>query len=214
MSAQGRAGARWRRIRALVIKEARQLIRDPSSLVVGFVLPVLLLLLFGFGISFDATRVKVGLVIEAPSPDTAWFFASLSNTPFFEVHQTTDRRVFYDDLAAGRLNGLIALSGDFTERLARGDSAGVQVITDGSDPNTANLISGYVLGAWNSWIQQRALTAGQTTAAFITIEPRFWYNPELESRRFLVPGSIALILMMIGALSTQHEARRFIEGFN
>ena len=202
MSAQGRAGARWRRIRALVIKEARQLIRDPSSLVVGFVLPVLLLLLFGFGISFDATRVKVGLVIEAPSPDTAWFFASLSNTPFFEVHQTTDRRVFYDDLAAGRLNGLIALSGDFTERLARGDSAGVQVITDGSDPNTANLISGYVLGAWNSWIQQRALTAGQTTAAFITIEPRFWYNPELESRRFLVPGSIALILMMIGALLT------------
>ena len=202
MSAQGRAGARWRRIRALVIKEARQLIRDPSSLVVGFVLPVLLLLLFGFGISFDATRVKVGLVIEAPSPDTAWFFASLSNTPFFEVHQTTDRRVFYDDLAAGRLNGLIALSGDFTERLARGDSAGVQVITDGSDPNTANLISGYVLGAWNSWIQQRALTAGQRTAAFITIEPRFWYNPELESRRFLVPGSIALILMMIGALLT------------
>ena len=202
MKAQAALGARWRRIRALIIKESRQLIRDPSSLVVGFVLPVMLLLLFGFGLSFDATRVKVGLVIEEPSPDTAWFLSSLSNTPFFEVHQTTDRRALYDDLAAGRLNGLIALSGDFTERLARGDSAGVQVITDGSDPNTANLISGYVQGAWNSWQQQRAITTGITAPAFVTIEPRFWYNPELESRRFLVPGSIALILMMIGALLT------------
>jgi ABC-2 type transport system permease protein len=202
MNAQRQTGARFRRIRALVIKESRQLVRDPSSLVVGFLLPVILLLLFGFGISFDATRVKVGLVIEEPSPDTAWFLASLSNTPFFEVHQTSDRRALFDDLAAGRLNGLIALSGDFTERLARGDSAGVQVITDGSDPNTASLISGYVQGAWNSWQQQRAITAGQTATAIIAVEPRFWYNPELESRRFLVPGSIALILMMIGALLT------------
>ena len=202
MSTQRNASGRWRRIRALIIKESRQLVRDPSSLVVGFLLPMILLLLFGFGMSFDATRVKVGLVIEEPSPDTDWFLASLSNTPFFEVHQTTDRRTLYDDLAAGRLNGMITLSGDFTQRLERGDTAGVQLITDGSDPNTASLISGYVQGAWISWARQRAITAGRTAPAFITIEPRFWYNPELESRRFLVPGSIALILMMIGALLT------------
>ena len=202
MSAQRRTGGRSRRIKALVNKESRQLIRDPSSLVVGFLLPIILLLLFGFGISFDATRVKVGLVIEEPSPDTAWFLASLSNTPFFEVHQAADRRALFDDLAAGRLNGLIALSGDFTERLARGDTAGVQVITDGSDPNTASLVSGYVQGAWNSWQQQRGLTSGRNATTPIATEPRFWYNPELESRRFLVPGSIALIMMMIGSLLT------------
>jgi ABC-2 type transport system permease protein len=202
VSGTGKGGSRLRRVVALIKKESRQLIRDPSSLVVGFLLPIILLLLFGFGISFDATRVKVGLVIEEPTPDTAWFSASLSNTPFFDVQQVSDRRALFDDLAAGRLNGLIALSGDFTERLARGDTAGIQVITDGSDPNTANLVSGYVQGAWDSWLQQRALTSGQTATALIAIEPRFWFNPELESRRFLVPGSIALIMMMIGSLLT------------
>ncbi len=192
----------WRRIRALIRKETLQVVRDPSSLVVGFLLPALLLLLFGYGISFDATRVKVGLVIEEPSPDTAWFLASLSNTPFFDVQQSSDRKALVDELSAGRLNGIIVLSGDFTERLARGDTAGVQVITDGSDPNTSGLVSGYVKGAWQSWQQQRALTNGQQAAGLIAVEPRFWFNPELESRRFLVPGSIALIQMMIGSLLT------------
>ena len=202
MSASTSKGLSLRRIRALVIKESLQVLRDPSSLVVGFLLPALLLLLFGFGISFDATRVSVGLVIEKPSPETAWFATSLSNTPFFNVRQASDGLAFVDDLAAGRLNGLVKLSGDFAERLARGDTAGIQLITDGSDPNTASLVSGYVQGAWSSWLQQRALTKGDVAKMTIDVNPRYWYNPELESRRFLVPGSIALIQMMIGSLLT------------
>ncbi|MFX7776296.1 hypothetical protein ABTJ98_19880, partial [Acinetobacter baumannii] len=90
-----------------------QVTRDPSSFVVAFVLPVLLLFLWGFGISFDATRLKVGLVIEEPTPDTEWFVASLSNTPYFAIERATDRRAFVDKLAAGRLNGIVILSGDF-----------------------------------------------------------------------------------------------------
>lgn len=193
---------RWRRIRALIRKETLQVTRDPSSFVVAFVLPALLLFLFGFGISFDATRVKVGLVIEEPSPETAWFVASLANTPFFDVREAADRRAFVDDLAAGRLNGIIVLSADFAERLARGDTAGIQVITDGSDPNTAGLVSGYVQGAWQSWQDQRALGSDNAGNGQIAVNSRFWFNPELESRRFLVPGSISLIEMMIGSLLT------------
>jgi ABC-2 type transport system permease protein len=198
----GSNAARLRRIRALVRKESLQVVRDPSSLVVGFVLPVILLILFGFGVSFDATRVRIGLVVEGPTPETGMFAASLSNTPFFEVQRSTDRQAFVDLLSAGRINGVIVLAGDFSERLARGDTAGIQVITDGSDPNTAGLVTGYVQGAWASWQQQRALSAGIETKSPISIEPRFWFNPELESRRFLVPGSIALIQMMIGSLLT------------
>lgn len=193
---------RLRRVRALVRKETLQVLRDPSSLVVGFVLPVLLLILFGFGVSFDATRVRVGLVIEDPTPETRQFVASLSNTPFFDVQRAPDRRAFLDQLSAGRLNGVIVLAGDFSERLARGDTAGIQVITDGSDPNTAGLVGGYVQGAWQSWQSQRALSSGLQVQGAVNVESRFWFNPELESRRFLVPGSIALILMMIGALLT------------
>ena len=193
---------RWRRIRALVIKETLQVARDPSSLIVAFVLPALLLFLFGFGISFDATRVKVGLVIEEPGPETAWFLASLANTPFFDVRQSSDRRAFVDDLAAGNINGIIVLAGDFAERLARGDTAGIQVITDGSDPNTAGLVNGYLQGAWQSWQDQRALGSANSASGQIAVVSRFWFNPELESRRFLIPGSISMIEMMIGTLLT------------
>lgn len=194
--------ARWRRVRAIVWKESLEVVRDPSSFIVAFVLPVLLLMLFGFGISFDITRLRVGLVIEEPTPESEWFVASLSNTPYFDVRRSTDRRAFTDQLASGAINGIIVLAGDFSERLARGDTAGVQVITDGSDPNTAGLVNGYVQGAWASWAQQRALGATATMPGQINISPRVWFNPELESRRLLVPGSISLIMMMIGALLT------------
>ncbi len=194
--------ARWRRVRAIVWKESLEVARDPSSFIVAFVLPVLLLTLFGFGISFDVTRLRIGLVIEQPTPDAEWFLASLSNTPYFDVRRSTDRRTFTDQLAAGTINGIVVLSGDFSERLARGDTAGVQVITDGSDPNTAGLVSGYVQGAWASWAEQRALGVKAAMPGQINVSPRVWFNPELESRRLLVPGSISLIMMMIGALLT------------
>ena len=195
------APGRPRRIRALIVKESLQVARDPSSFVVAIVLPALLLFLFGFGISFDAARLKIGLVIEDPTPAARDFATSLTNTPYFAVRQATDRRAFIDDLAAGKINGVITLSGDFAERLARGDTAAIQLVTDGSDPNTASLTTGYVQGAWQAWRAQRSLGTDKKDGG-IAVQPRFWFNPELESRRFLVPGSISLIQMMIGSLLT------------
>ena len=202
MSAFGPRKGRLRRIRALIWKESLQVMRDPSSFVVAFVLPMILLTLYGYGISFDAAHIRVGLVIETPTTETAWFMASLSNTPFFDVRLAHDRRVFYDALAAGDINAIVDLPGDFSQRLARGDTASVEIITDGSDPNTASLATGYLQGAWQSWLTQRALAAGKRLNAGVDVQPRVWFNPELESRRFLVPGSIGLIEMMIGALLT------------
>lgn len=202
MSTQPANHGRWRRIRALIRKEALQILRDPSSLVVAFLLPALLLFLFGFGISFDANRLKIGLVLEEPTPEARAFAVSLSNTPYFEVQRSTDRRSFEDMLAAGRLNGIVVLAGDFSKRLARGDTAAVQIITDGSDPNSAGLTAGYIQGAWSVWQAQRAIGSDRRVPGQVIVESRFWFNPELESRRFLVPGSISLILMMIGSLLT------------
>lgn len=193
---------RFRRIKALARKETLQTLRDPSSLVVAIVLPMLLLFLYGYGVSFDVTTVRVGLVIENSTPETEQFLQSLSNTPFFDVRVSFDPRAFRDDLTAGRLDGIMLLASDFTRRIGRGDTAPVQIITDGSDPNTASLVTGYVQGAWQSWLSQRLLSTGAPAAGLIDPQPRVWFNPELESRRFLVPGSIALILMMIGSLLT------------
>ncbi len=193
---------RLRRIKALIRKEALQTLRDPSSLVVAIVLPALLLFLFGFGVSFDVTTVRIGLVIENPTPETEQFRQSLSNTPFFDVRVSSDRRAFLNDLTAARIEGIVVLGSDFTRRVGRRDTAPVQIITDGSDPNTASLVTAYVQGAWQSWLNQRLLSSGGTGPSLIAPEARVWFNPELESRRFLVPGSIALILMMIGSLLT------------
>jgi ABC-2 type transport system permease protein len=202
MSAFGPRDGRSRRIRALIWKESLQVLRDPSSFVVGFVLPIILLVLFGYGVSFDASVIRVGLVVEEPTPDTAWFLASLSNTPFFNVRLSTDPRAFNADLSSGAIDAIVDLPGDFSKRLARGDTASVQLITDGSDPNTASLASGYIQGAWQSWLDQRLLASGGPAPPGIDVLPRVWFNPDLESRRFLVPGSIALIEMMIGSLLT------------
>ena len=202
MSAYRNRSGSLRRIAALIRKETLQVARDRSSLVVAFVLPALLLFLFGFGISFDASHLKIGLVVEASSPEASDFAATLTNSPYFDVERASDRRAFVDKLSAGRLNGIVAVSGDFAERLARGDTAGIQIITDGSDPNTAGLATGYVNGAWQVWQMQRSSGQTATMPGQITIESRFWFNPELESRRFLIHGSISLIMMMLGSLLT------------
>ncbi|MGO9483463.1 MAG: ABC transporter permease [Rhodomicrobium sp.] len=193
---------RLRRIKALARKETLQTLRDPSSLIVAVVLPMILLFLYGYGVSFDVTTVRIGLVIEDSTPWTDDFRQSLSNTPFFDVRVSPSRQAFLADLTAGRLEGIVIVSGDFSQRLGRADTAPVQIITDGTDPNTASLVTGYVEGAWQSWLNQRLLSAGAPPMGLIDAEPRVWFNPELESRRFLVPGSIALILMMIGSLLT------------
>ena len=195
-------GGGLRRMRALIRKEMLETIRDPSSLVIAVVFPLLLLFLYGYGVSFDVTKMRIGLVVENPTPETVMFQASLANTPFFQIRVAHDRRAFLDDLTASRIEGVVVLAGDFTQRMGRGDTAGVQIITDGTDPNTASLVTAYVQGAWQTWLTQRALSLGVDAKPLIATEPRFWFNPELESRRFLVPGSIALILMMIGSLLT------------
>ena len=124
------------------------------------VLPMILLFLYGYGVSFDVTTVRIGLVIEDPTPATNEFRQSLSNTPYFNVRVSPARQAFLADLTAGRLDGIVVISGDFSQRLGRADTAPVQIITDGSDPNTASLVTGYVQGAWQSWLNQRLLSAG------------------------------------------------------
>lgn len=92
---------------------------------------------------------------------------------------------------------------DFAEKLKQpADTAPLLVVTDGSEPNTANFIQNYVTGAWSGWMQHRAGERGEAPPPGIGIEPRFWFNPAAESRNFLIPGSITVIMTVIGALLT------------
>ena len=200
--------AAWlRRVQGLVRKEMLQVRRDPSSYLIAGVLPLLMLFIFGYGVTLDLRRVPVAMVIEQATPEADSLLASFRNSPYFEVVLARDRRDVEDKLVAGRVKGVIVLAADFSDRIGRGESAPVQVIVDGSDPNTAGLVLNYVEGVWANWLEQEAIARGDMVARpamapAVAIEPRYWFNPDVRSQNFLIPGSVAIIMTLIGTLLT------------
>ncbi|MGE0239319.1 MAG: ABC transporter permease [Parvibaculaceae bacterium] len=195
------ASNRARRLAALVRKESYQILRDPSSILIAFVLPLILLFLFGYGVSLDATRTRIGVVVETMTPLTQDLAASFAASRYFEVRRGRDRREFEDALVTGEVRGIVVIPDSFTADFAAHNHPQVQVIVDGTDPNTANFVQGYAQGVVATWLAQRASETPRETAG-IVVEQRFWFNPELTSRNFLVPGSIAIVMTLIGTLLT------------
>jgi ABC-2 type transport system permease protein len=192
---------RARRLTALVRKETYQIIRDPSSILIAFVLPLILLFLFGYGVSLDATRTRIGVVVETVTPLTQDLAASFAGSRYFSVRQGRDRREFEEALVTGEVRGIVVIPDNFAADFTAHDHPQVQVIVDGTDPNTANFVQGYAQGVIATWLRQRGSETPKE-AAGITVEQRFWFNPELTSRYFLVPGSIAIVMTLIGTLLT------------
>jgi len=199
--APGRAGPA-RRIAALVRKEMLQVLRDPSSILIAGVLPLLLLFLFGFGVSLDLENVAVCVVVEQPTPEVASFAAAFRQSRFFAAREVRDRRQCEGDLVAGRIKGIIALPAAFAARAEREEDAPIQVLVDGSDPNTAGLVQNYVQSLWSNWLLEEAVSRARATAPPVTLVPRFWFNPAHESAAFLLPGLVAVNMTLIGTLLT------------
>ncbi len=196
-----RGGSRTR-LRGLLRKEFYQILRDPSSLAIAFLLPLVLLLIFGYGVSLDAEHVPVALVVELPSPDTASFTSGFQQSRYFVPVFQRNLVQAEQALLNRRVMAIVHLRSDFARRLRQPGGAPIQVIVNGVDANTARLILGYVQGVWQKWLQREALARGETLAMPIQLEQRVWFNSELRSRNFLVPGLIAIIMTLIGALLT------------
>ena len=189
----------WRRLAALVRKESLQTVRDPSALLIAFVLPVVLLFLFAYAVSLDIRNVHIGVVLESDSRAGHSLAAAFAATRYFVVQPARTRQEVEEDVAAGRLKGFVVIPHDFERRLAtRSRDYWLQVITDASQPNNANFVAGYAQGVIRGWLQSEGLAPPQA----VELRSRVWYNPELESRRMLVPGAIAIVMTMIGTLLT------------
>jgi ABC-2 type transport system permease protein len=196
-----RGGAAMR-LRGLVRKEFLQIVRDPSSIAIAFVMPIFLLILFGYGVSLDADHVPIALVAEAPSQDSADFLAALQGSRSFAPRIMTSMPAAEAALRTGEVRGIVRLRADFSRRLRQPDAASIQVIVDGTDANSARLVQGYVEGAWSSWLVAQAASQGGQLAMPVELQPRIWFNSELRSRNYLVPGLVAIIMTLIGALLT------------
>jgi len=190
------------RLRGLVHKEFYQILRDPSSIAIAFLMPVVLLLIFGYGVSLDAEHVPVAIVADHPSADTASFTSAFGNTRYFQPLVLPSMREAEAALMAGKVNGIVHLRADFARHLRSTEGAPIQVIVNGVDANTGRIIIGYAQGVWASWLQQLARSRGEELKLPVQLEQRVWYNSELRSRNFLVPGLIAIIMTLIGALLT------------
>lgn len=195
-------GASWRRLYGLVRKETLQIGRDPSSISIAFILPIVLLLLFGYGVSLDAKHVAVALVIETPSAAASSFAGAVAGSPYFAPVVLPDRHAARAAMMRGDVNAIVVLRSNFASRLLSSQGAPIQLIVNGTDANTARIVSGYMDGVWQTWLGQYAADHGQHLAAPISLEPRIWFNPEVRSRDFLVPGLIAIIMTLIGTLLT------------
>ena len=197
---EGRAS----RMKALMTKEFLQIIRDPSSILITVVLPLILMFLYGYGVSLDLNHLRVGLVLEDTAPDAQSFAKSLTDSRYFDVTIVRDRREIIDDMTRGLIRGMFVIPSYFTQFRQRPDMiAPIQVIADGSETNTANFVQNYAQGVFNNWLTQEAIATGfSQDVSLIRAQPRYWYNEQLESRFFLLSGSLAIIMTLIGALLT------------
>ena len=164
MSASGFAT----RLVALTRKETRQMLRDRSNLFVGLLLPVVLILLFGYGLSFDVTNARVTVVLEDTSPTARNVVAGLNGSPYLAPSWVTSMAEAERMVRAGQTDAILRVPGDFSRRLAAGDGQ-LQLLLNGVESNTASAIEGYVSGALAVPMQQQADRAGNKPAGIGSI---------------------------------------------
>jgi len=199
MSASGFAS----RLVALTRKETRQMLRDRSNLIVGLLLPAVLILLFGYGLSFDVRDARVTVVLEDSSPTARNAVAGLEGSPYLAPTWATSMADAERMIRAGESDAILRVPADFSRRLAGGEGQ-LQLLLNGVDSNTAASIEGYVNGALATASLQQADRAGNKPAgiANVAVVQRMWFNEAGESTWYLVPGLIVLVMTLIGAFLT------------
>ncbi|EGB13289.1 ABC-2 type transporter [Pseudodesulfovibrio mercurii] len=194
------------RLRALLVKEWLQIIRDPSSIALAFFIPIVMLLLFGYGISLDPKELPVAFVMDKPDPTGSTLLARFLHSDYFDPVPMTSWPEARQLLLDRKVDAVIRLQTDFTRRLMTGGQAPVQLIVNGVDSNRALQILGYVTMTWRGWLAEVQKTLpgaqAQTPVGLVDLQQRIWFNEAIRSENFLVPGLMAIIMTLIGTLLT------------
>ena len=191
-----------RRLLAIARKEALQLSRDSRSLALAFAMPLLLLAIFGYAISWDIRDVRTAVWDQDLSTDSRELLDAFRASGYFSFVTTVSSSAQVHDLLDRAVVQLVlVVPPDFAEDLGAGRSAVVQALVDGSDANTATIVLSYARAV----VQEHSTglrVAGETLRPPLTADSRVWYNEELESKNMIVPGLVAVIMMIIGAMLT------------
>jgi ABC-2 type transport system permease protein len=174
-------------VKALIKKEIKQIQRDSSNLVVAFLLPLLLLLIFGYGISFDLEHVRVDLVLESMDRSGCDLADTYAQSKYFDANIVHLPEEAAGHMEAGTAQGIIVIPKNIPKN-------GLQIISDGSDPNTASYVEGYALGIFSKWLSRQNST--------INIVDRLWFNPSNNTINFTMPGVLTMVLSIVGTFLT------------
>ncbi|MFH1981000.1 MAG: ABC transporter permease [Pseudomonadota bacterium] len=207
-------GINHRRLWAVARKEFIHVIRDWRSLVLSIAIPILLIALFGYALTMDLTDVPTAVWDQSRTAESRELLSLYNGSPYFSITHSVDT---YRDLKAlidsGQAMVAMVIPGDFSDAVRAGRPSVVQAIVDGADANNASLAMGYVTAIgqiFNSRLlaqrlNDRGLSAGGLP---VVMEPRAWYNPEMRSRNVIIPGIIALVMVVIAAMLTSVTVAR------
>ena len=157
------------RLRGMVRKEWLQVVRDPSSIAIAFVLPLLLLLIFGYGVSLDSKHIPIALVAEHPGPQSTSFLGGFEQSPYFSPVTVPSIQEAEILLRQNRVDGIVWLRDNFDRDYLRRDSPPISILVNGVDANTGRLVEGYVQAIWFGWLVQNAEQAGRKLRACSTL---------------------------------------------
>ncbi|WP_054033253.1 ABC transporter permease [Desulfatitalea tepidiphila] len=190
------------RMRGLLRKEALQIRRDPSSIALAMVLPIVLLFLFGYGVSLDAENVPIAVVADDRGEAARELAARFEGSRYFQVTHLNTMGEAIRWLEHGEVDGIVQVQSDFTSRLRGRGLARIQLIVDGIDANRARLIQGYTRGVLQKWIEVNTVQGEAVAAPAVSVTQRIWFNASAQSRNFLIPGLVTLIMTLTGILLT------------
>jgi ABC-2 type transport system permease protein len=198
-----------RTIRAIMRREFTDVRRDRRSLLLTLLYPICMLIMYGYGIRYDVNNVPLTILDYDRSPESRDLSEQMLRSGYFElVRWAHNERDVNDDLLTDASRAAVVMPRGFAAHIRAGEPVTVQAVIDGSDSNTATIAQGYLLAVMARYSSSLAGpipqgVAPEATATLpIELKSRIWYNPELKSVNFIVPGMIAVIMMIVGAIMT------------
>ena len=203
-----------RRLAAVVRKESLHVIRDWRSLTLALAIPIIMILLYGYALTLDLRNVPTVIWDQSRSPQSRELLSLYQGSPYFSITGYHDN---YRDLQLaidqGKAMVAIIVPRDFADKVQSGKHVAIQVIVDGSDANTSRLATGYATGigmiyARNVGSERMQLKGGGKLTPPVELIQRAWYNPDLRSQNVLIPGIIALVMIVVAAMLTSVTVAR------
>jgi len=209
----------FRRLRAIARKEVLHIIRDPRSLLSAIMTPLVMLLLFGFALSLDVDRIPTIVFDLDHTPQSQDLIRDFRGSRYFQiVEETQSYRPIEQAMDARRALLAVVIAPGYSRDLLSGGQAQVQLLLDGSDSNTASIAQAYAEGVVATYgarvrLDAQTLHAGSVPQPGVAADMRVWYNPDMISRNYIVPGLIAVLMMIVtGNLSSLTIAREWENG--